>query len=351
MRPLPPDAPPPARSRLWIWLAWLAAFYATWLVIVFAGDRLDAVLGHWPIAVAMAFGSYVAGSTPMGGGTVGFPILVLFFSEPATLGRDFSFCVQSIGMTSASIYLIARRRPIEWPMLWWAMAGSLVGTPLGIHFVAPRVPDVAIKVIFAVVWASFGVLHLWRMRELAGHESRAPGAHRFDRMAGLLVGFFSGLTVAAITGVGIDMVLYAVLVLLCQADLRIAIPTSVVIMAFTSVVGVATKFLTTGFKPGVFENWLAAAPIVALGAPLGAIIVNRVGRVPTLYFVSVLCLVQFVWTMRDEWARLGYGGLAVSIVGVLAFNLFFERLRRLGNSIDRRKRGRAVATGEFTARA
>ena len=42
------------------------------------------------------------GSTPMGGGTVAFPVLVLFFGELATMGRDFSFAVQSVGMTRAA---------------------------------------------------------------------------------------------------------------------------------------------------------------------------------------------------------------------------------------------------------
>ncbi len=50
---------------------------------------------------------------------------------------------------------------------------------------------------------------------------------RWDFRVGLLIGVFSGATVVAVTGVGIDMVLYAALVLLCRADLKIAIPTSV----------------------------------------------------------------------------------------------------------------------------
>ena len=39
------------------------------------------LVDHWGIALAMAIGSYAAGSTPMGGGTVGFPVLVLLFGE------------------------------------------------------------------------------------------------------------------------------------------------------------------------------------------------------------------------------------------------------------------------------
>jgi len=329
--------PSRAFTRLWPWFLWLGFFYAVWLTIVVLGSHWSTLADHWKIAAAMAAGSYAAGSTPMGGGTVGFPILVLLFDLPATLGRDFAFAVQSIGMTSAAIFIICQRQPLEWPMLRWAMLGSLVGTPLGIFFVAPLVPALAIKVAFAVVWASFGVLHLYRLRELTRHEGLAPDAHRFDRNAGLLLGFLAGMTVASVTGVGSDMVLYAVLVLLCQADLKIAIPTSVVIMAFTSVVGIGVKMFAADVQPGVFENWLAAAPVVALGAPLGAFVVSRIGRAPTMYLVSALCVGQFLWTMQSEWPALGLVGLGLSIAGVLIFNGFFEWMHQRGARGGRRQ--------------
>ena len=54
------------KSRFWIWFVWLGVFYTTWLCIVLAGDHWQTIKDHWAIAVAMALGSYVAGSTPMG---------------------------------------------------------------------------------------------------------------------------------------------------------------------------------------------------------------------------------------------------------------------------------------------
>ena len=54
------------------------------------------------------------------------------------------------------------------------------------------------------------------------------------------------------------MTVYMVLLLLCQADHEIAIPTSVILMAFTSVVGIGTKLLTGSVQPGTFENCLAS---------------------------------------------------------------------------------------------
>ena len=321
------------QRRLWIWFLWLGCFYAAWLAIVSFGGYWQTLAEHWGIAAAMGAGSYVAGSTPMGGGTIGFPILVLLFEQPAQLGRDFSFAVQSIGMVSASIFILSRRQPIEWAMLTPALLGSLIGTPLGIVYVAPHVSALAIKITFAVVWCSFGVLHLYRTREFALAEGLADPMPRFDRWIGFLLGLGSGMTVAAITGVGIDMVLYATLVLLRRADLKIAIPTSVLIMGFTSLVGIVFKNAVTGVQPGVFENWLAAAPVVALGAPLGVFIVNRIGRVPTLYFVALLCIGQFVWTVHNEWLSLGVRGLMLALMGVVAFNLVFELLHRWGYRI------------------
>ncbi len=333
---MPFDSAKPSSLRPFF--LWLAAFYGAWLAVVVCGDHWRTLAEHWPIAVTMAFGSYVAGSTPMGGGTVGFPILVLAFDQPATLGRDFSFAVQSIGMTSATIWILCRRTPLEWGMLRWALLGSAAGTPLGVLFVAPLVPALWIKVLFAVVWGSFGIMQLWRMDEVCANEGETPAAHRFDRWAGLACGLGAGATVAAITGVGIDMVLYVILVLLCHADLKIAIPTSVVIMSFTSLVGMATKLAVTGVQPDVFGNWLAAAPVVALGAPLGAFIVARIGRRPTLTFVSLLCMLQFLWTMSEERGEL----IAAAVAAVVVFNLGFEALYLLGHRLDRRDRTSAA---------
>jgi uncharacterized membrane protein YfcA len=310
------ETPLPPKRRLWIWFAWLAGFYGIWLTIIIAGDHWHTLKEHWPITVAMTLGSYVAGSTPMGGGTVGFPILVLLFEQPANLGRDFSFAIQSIGMVSASIFILSRRIPVAWSMLAGAMIASMIGTPIGLQWIAPHVSDLAIKLVFAVIWASFGVLHLFKAREFCSYSGISPHTARTDFLTGLIVGFLASATVSAISGVGIDMILYATLVLLFRCDLKVAIPTSVIIMAFTSLVGIGFRAATGSVLPGVYENWLAAAPIVALGAPLGVFVVNVIGRYPTLLFVSVLCLGQFAWTCRSEWENLGFGGFALACIAV-----------------------------------
>ena len=328
------------------WILWLAMFYGLWALFVSSYNLWDTVAEHWPMALSMAIGSYAAGSTPMGGGTVGFPVLVLLFDMPASLGRDFSFAVQSIGMVSASIFILCRRQPLAWAMLRGALLGSLLATPLGILFFAPLVPELWVKLSFAVIWGSFGILHLYRLREITGHDHAGDPRCPADFRVGMAFGAVAGFLAVSVTGVGIDMVIYAALVLLSRVDLKVAIPTSVVIMAFSSVVGVAVKSISGDWQPGVFGNWLAAAPVVALGAPLGVFVVAIIGRRPTLLVVALLCVVQFVWACYSERATLGVSGMALALLSVLVCLGGFEALRLLG---IRRQRTRRAGVEEGAA--
>jgi uncharacterized protein len=72
---------PVVRSRL----AWLlpAVFTLSWLVFVLANDHLGRVADHWRSSLTMAFGSFVAGSTPQGSGSVAFPVFTKVLDIPA----------------------------------------------------------------------------------------------------------------------------------------------------------------------------------------------------------------------------------------------------------------------------
>lgn len=286
----------PAGMRAW--LLWVTAFYGTWLVLSFGLGHWAEARAHWQVAVAMALGSFVAGSTPMGGGTVGFPVLVLLFDQPAADGRNFSFLIQSIGMTSAALFIVARRIPVEWRVVCYAVAGASAGLLVGTWWVVPLVAEATVKLLFACLWASFGLLTLARNGEICAFHGLPAIPRRAAVTLGMAVGFAGGIT-AALTGVGIDMLLYTVLVLLYRMDLKAAVPTSVVVMAATSVLGAALHLAIGDIEREVFMSWLAAAPVVIVGAPLGSLFVSVVPRAATLYFVALLCLAQFVWIVHD----------------------------------------------------
>ena len=310
------------------WFLWLAGFYLVWLAIEVLGNFWLDTLARWPIAIVMVLGSYVAGSTPMGGGTIAFPVLVLAFDFPASLGRNFALCVQSLGMTSAAIFILCRRIPIEKRLLAWSVLGSAIGLVIGTFLVVPLIPDARVKLLFSCLWASFGVLTLAKNHQLRALEGQTADPS-LARSVGLLVGLAGGITTSLI-GVGIDMMLYTVLVLLFRMDLKVAVPTAVIGMAITSVMGTVLHLGIGDIEPEVFFSWLAAAPIVILGAPIGAFFVSVISREKTLVFVAVLCLLQFAWMISvlqpsaHEWVFIG---ASLSLAGI-----GFVSLYRLGAS-------------------
>jgi len=308
-------------------VAWAGWFDLAWVVAVTHLGLWSAVAAEWPIALAMALGSYVAGATPMGGGTIGFPVLVLLFDQPVSLGRNFSFLVQSVGMSSATLLILCGRRPLAVRPLLWTLAASTVVVPIANRLLAPLAPDTAVKLVFAVIWAGFGVMTLVKLRELLSADGPTRLGGRADAAVGVSVGVVGGVA-AALTGVGIDMVLYSVLVLLYRCDLRTAVATSVIAMAWASLVGSINAAAMGELSEEVLRKWAAAAPVVLVGAPLGAAMLHVVHRGGTLVFVSVLCLGQFLWALErvglTAWTLLGGVG------GVLALNACFHLLYTWG---------------------
>lgn len=318
-----PSATAAPRPRARLFGAWLLIFYTAWAGVVIAFGLWPILRTHWPMAVAMAGGSFVAGSSPMAGGTVGFPVLVYVFDHPARLGRDFSLAIQSIGMVSASLYILSRRRPIEWRVLRPALEGSAVAMPLGMVYVTPFVGDAWVKVTFSVVYASFGLVQLARWRGIAANEGASRTRFAADPAIGYGIGFLGGL-LASVIGVGADILLYGLLVLLYHADIKVAIPTAVILMAFNSVLGTACLIASAWAHADwvslgeVFPYWIAAAPVVVLGGPLGSLVARHVPRGLILAAVAILCLSQYAWTCYHE--QISGWPLVLALLGVAAVN-------------------------------
>ncbi len=317
----------PARR---FFVVWLMLFYTVWVVIVLSAGLWPVVCERWPIALAMAGGSFVGGSSPVAGGTIGFPLLVYVFNQPASLGRTFSLAIQSIGMVSASIYILSRGRTIEWRVLRFALVGSAVAMPLGMCWVAPNVADSSVKILFSIVYASFGLLLLVRHQGIVANEGPSQTDFVTDPAIGFVVGAL-GRLLACVIGVGADILLYGTLVLLYHTDIKVAIPTSVILMAFTSVAGAGCSILAAVCLPAsrdaiveVFPYWLAATPVVILGGPLGSLVSRFVPRRFILAAVALLCLFQYYWTCYHE--HLVGRALILAAVGVIALNMALHLL-------------------------
>ena len=241
---------------------------------------------NWFMSVTMIFGSFIAGATSEGGGAVAFPVMTLLFEISPRVARDFSLLIQSIGMTAAASLIFRQGIPVERNAIKWAGLGGAVGIIVSLEWVAPYLPPLYTKVFFVSLWLSFGVA-LYRINRET-KRSVFPDISEFQRadartlfLTGVIGGVVSGLT-----GSGLDIVTFSVLVLAFRINEKIATPTSVVLMASNTLVGAFWLGAARGnIQPEAWSYWLVCVPIVVVGAPLGAWFIKTRSR---MFVVAIL---------------------------------------------------------------
>lgn len=334
------------------------AITLSWILAVTATGAWGRVFDNWAAAVTMVFGSFVAGSTPQGGGAVAFPVFTKILDVPAEVARSFSLCIQTVGMGAASLSILVNRRRVEWQAV-------VIGAPVAIAaflatlllagnrdalFWPSRIPGAYVKVTFTLVLISMAWVVFLGWRTPVRRIDRAlPELNGRLRVALVVAGILGG-TASALVGSGADVFIYLFVVVLFGVDPRIGIPTSVIVMAIVSTVGFVVLGLVDGqlditldaagavtavggtsvgapLEAGRYDLyglWLAATPIVAWGAPLGAWVASRLRPRHLVMFVMALSVAETISTivflddLHDDAGLIVYGalGLAVSLVSL-----------------------------------
>jgi uncharacterized membrane protein YfcA len=345
-------------------LAWALSAAATlaWLVFVVAGGLTERVLHHWEVALTMLFGSFLAGSSPEGGGAVAFPVLTKALDVPGPVARTFGLSIQAVGMTMASIAILANRRPIH---VRAAIIGSLAGVVgFAVSVAMFSQPDVVfwpstagvgwIKATFSIVLATTALL-MWRRlrRGDATHETLA-WTPRMD-VAIVAVGLAGGL-LSSLAGTGANILVFLVLVVLIDVSPKMAVPTVVIVMATVSIVGFVLYGLVDGqlwvevsgdrvvsvggtatdlpaAQTDLLGMWLAAIPVVVWGAPLGSWCAAVVRERYLVRFIALLAAVEVATTfllvpeLRTDPVLFGYLAAGLVLLPVVLIWLQRHRLR------------------------
>jgi Sulfite exporter TauE/SafE len=188
-----------------------AVVFVGWLLL--GGDRsLQAVVDHWQVSLTMVLGSLVGGGTSEGGGAVAFPVLTKVLAVPADEARLFSFAIQSVGMTAASITIIFNRVPIEWRALRFGAPAAVVGVVLSSTLIAPHVENATVRLIFTAILVSLA-LALWISRRHAPHRYDEIELFGLGEEGALVVaGLFGGL-LSGLAAVGENTIMFVLLVL------------------------------------------------------------------------------------------------------------------------------------------
>lgn len=284
-----------ARLRRRAYPALATTVVLIWFFYFALNHRWEHFSDYWPMSLTMLFGSFIGSSTPQGSAAVGFPVLTKLLQIPAADSRTFGLMVQSVGMTLASVLILARSIRILPKVILWTTLGSALGIILGTYFFT--IPDPYPRILFTLGITTFGValfISRWGLKWTPRHA--LPGWGVGYLLLFILVGVVGGFLTAQ-TGSGANIVTFVVLTLAFGIDEKIGTPTSVIIMALNSLVGFFLHGVVSHDIGIVWNYWLVTVPIVAFGAPLGAYVVSRVSRDVLIMFVLFLISIEMITTL------------------------------------------------------
>lgn len=254
------------------------AVWTAWLILLTPSQAFTHLINHWQIAITMMFGSMIAGGTSLGGGAVAFPVFTKLLHISPHDARIFSLAIQSIGMSAATIAICFTRIRVEWRIIIWGSLGGFLGIFLGAGFLAQIIPAPVLKMVFTAILTSFAVTLFTLNQGIRTCHLTLPIWTVKERSVLFIAGFLGGI-MSGLVGNGIDIFTFSVMVLLFRLSEKVATPTSVILMAINAIAGFALQvFIFRDFTNPVQSYWLAAIPVVVVGAPLGAMFCSRLHR-------------------------------------------------------------------------
>lgn len=268
--------------------------WTLWLTLIGPSRAFSILMDNWQAAVTMIFGSMVAGGTSMGGGAVAFPVFTKVLHFPPHHAKVFSLAIQSIGMSAASLTIVAMRTKVEWRFIRWASFGGIAGIIFGSVFLAPLVPSNLVKISFTMMVSSFVVILYFVNRIRKRQNETIPFWGRREQFYSLIAGVLGGI-VSGLVGSGMDIVSFSVMVLLFGICEKVGTPTSVILMAINAITGfILHQFFIGDFVEPVVSYWIAAAPVVVVGAPTGAILSSLLNQETIVRMLIGLIFIELV---------------------------------------------------------
>ena len=321
---------------LFIYTLPVAIVYVVWAIWMTQTGNWGLFAERWHMTLTMIFGSFIAGSSPEGGGAVAYPVMTLGFRIPPDVARDFSLAIQSVGMTAATLWIIARRVRVETTYLWLALAGGSVGMVVGTFFLIEHIQPAVAKMTFVSFWLAFGIA-LFVINHVRKRETveKLDALDTYQKVELLIVGFIGGM-LSSVYGNGIDIFTFAFVTLKYNLSEKVGTPTSVILMAAMAVIGNFLQFFVTrDVAAETIYFWVVCIPVVVLGAPFGAYVISRINRLWIAYLVYTIILIQFIAALLI--IRPGAWLLTVSgLVFVLGMAIFFI-LTRIGEARTRQR--------------
>lgn len=279
---------------------------------------------NWIMGATMVFGAFIAGASSEGGGAVAFPVMTLLLHIAPPIARNFSLCIQSFGMTAASLLILDKKIKLERKSLVWTSLGGIPGFLLSTYLIVPLTTPAHTKLFFVSLWLAFGVA-LWLINRRRDREilEEIPDFGPLDAAKLVSFGLLGG-GVTALLGNGIDIVTFTLLTLHYNVSEKVATPTSVLLMTINTVFGATWHgFVMQDIQPQVFNYLLAAVPVVIIMAPFGAWAISHWPRVAIASFLYLIIVAQFIGALAVIKPDITYLGFCL-LVFLAGLGLFLS---------------------------
>lgn len=216
-----------------------------------------------------------------GGSILTVPILVYLFSVSPVTATGYSlFVVGATALIGCLIYI--RRKEIEYRVAIAFAVPSLLGVNISRGFIIPQIPSVVMQlnsftltkdILIMAVFAALMVAASYSMIKKSGPqgEFKVPPIVRMGLIA--LLGLAVGL-VAGFVGAGGGFLIIPALVLIARLPMKTAVGTSLMIIAFQSLLG-----FVGDVNRGMNIQWPLLASIAvfaAIGIAIGSIFSNKI---------------------------------------------------------------------------
>ncbi|XP_042228009.1 uncharacterized protein LOC121870286 [Homarus americanus] len=311
-----------------------AAFFHFWYwCIMYYRDLFYVFADRYPMTIAMIPGSIIAGMTSVGGGAIAFPVMTLVMNETPAVARDLSSSIQANGMIAASFSILYMKVHIEKQSLLYSFLGSCAGVIFGLEVIDPILTPSMKKMGFVSIFFSFAfTLFIINWNHKRKTFNNIPDLTWWKILLILVFGFIGGIF-TSFSGSGADICMFSLLTLFFKVSEKVATPTSVVLMALSSVVCWAWRSAVTQEMPQ--ESWdylFALIPVVTIGAPFGALIGTHFHRLVLAAFVYILNTVSLIgaFLIVPQTPALTGGSVGV-IVGMF---FFFSCINKLGDQLN-----------------
>jgi uncharacterized protein len=280
------------RSR--VFTIWCISALSAWVLLFISFNSIGFWLAHWYYAAMMVAGAFVAGFTPEGGGAVAFPVLNVFLHVDRVLARDFSMMIQSVGMTSASIFILTHEETVlrDYKPLLVFVPVCFVGFLLGMA-VLQDIHVYLIQAFFLCLSATFVITYYFSNHR--GPLTRLVVASPRDRIY-LAAFLIAGGMISSLFGTGGDIIVYTLLVAHFSMTAKIATRLSIVLQASISILGFGYRaFIDHGLSNYQIKTWLCAYPVVLFMAPFGAYALSRLHVNWMLKAIIVINIFQLIY--------------------------------------------------------